>query len=143
MVVGHRIFFARCYLFTHRRNPDRWVIIVIIINMYITLRSVYRYYSNKTITICTPFPNITNTKTYAKYNVVLKSLIYYIIPLCIIACFYVLMAIRLHASANEMPGEIRGTQSVAQARARRHVARMVLVFVFCKLKILCQYNLII
>jgi hypothetical protein len=82
--------------------------------------------------ICYPFPNITNEKLYAKYNIALKSLIYYFIPLCIIAGFYVLMAIRLHASANEMPGEVRGAQSVAQAKARRHVARMVLIFVFCK-----------
>ncbi|KAJ8923268.1 hypothetical protein NQ315_001825 [Exocentrus adspersus] len=87
-------------------------------------------YSNKTITYCSPFPNITNAKTYAQYNIAFKSLIYYFIPLTIIAFFYVLMAIRLHHSANEMPGEIRGTQSVAQARARRHVARMVLIFVF-------------
>lgn len=88
--------------------------------------------SNKTITFCSPFPNITNYETYAQYNIAIKSLIYYFIPLTIIAFFYVLMAIRLHHSANEMPGEIRGTQSVAQARARRHVARMVLIFVFCK-----------
>lgn len=65
-----------------------------------------------------------------QYAVIIKSLIYYFIPLTIIAFFYVLMAIRLHHSANEMPGDIRGAQSMAQARARRHVARMVLVFVF-------------
>ncbi|KAL3272477.1 hypothetical protein HHI36_013957 [Cryptolaemus montrouzieri] len=87
---------------------------------------------NKTITICTPFPNTTTSKTYVKYNVVIKSLVYYIIPLCIIASFYVLMAIRLQASAKEMPGENKGMQGIAQARARRHVARMVLIFVFCK-----------
>lgn len=87
---------------------------------------------NKTIFVCYPFPNITHVDTYTRYNVALKALIYYIIPLCIIACFYVLMAIRLHASANNMPGEVRGAQSVAQANARRHVARMVLIFVFRK-----------
>ncbi|KAJ3645422.1 hypothetical protein Zmor_023081 [Zophobas morio] len=86
--------------------------------------------TNKTIFVCYPFPNITHVDTYTRYNVALKALIYYIIPLCIIACFYVLMAIRLHASANNMPGEVRGAQSVAQANARRHVARMVLIFVF-------------
>ncbi|CAH1376252.1 hypothetical protein MTP99_017622 [Tenebrio molitor] len=94
------------------------------------LAEVYLEATNKTIVICYPFPNITNEKLYAKYNIALKSLIYYFIPLCIIAGFYVLMAIRLHASANEMPGEVRGAQSVAQAKARRHVARMVLIFVF-------------
>lgn len=86
---------------------------------------------NKTITICTPFPKYPGEKDYARYNVVAKALVYYILPLIIIACFYVLMAKRLHASANEMPGEMQG-QSVAQARARRHVARMVLAFVFRK-----------
>ncbi|XP_008197480.2 gastrin-releasing peptide receptor isoform X1 [Tribolium castaneum] len=84
---------------------------------------------NTSIVICSPFPSITPTR-YSQYNIALKSLIYYIIPLCIIACFYVLMAIRLHASANDMPGEVRGAQSLAQAKARRHVARMVLIFVF-------------
>ncbi|CAH0563348.1 unnamed protein product [Brassicogethes aeneus] len=66
--------------------------------------------NNKTLVFCSPFPNITNKETYAKYSIVAKSLVYYIIPLVVIACFYVLMAIRLHHSANEMPGEIRGTQ---------------------------------
>ncbi|KAG5878601.1 hypothetical protein JTB14_004899 [Gonioctena quinquepunctata] len=86
--------------------------------------------SNETIAYCSPFPNITEVTTYAKYEIVLKSLIFYFIPLIIIACFYLLMAIRLHHSANEMPGEIRGSQCVVQAKARRHVARMVLIFVF-------------
>lgn len=38
------------------------------------------------------------------------------------------MARRLHLSAREMPGELAGPQR-AQARARRHVARMVVTFV--------------
>lgn len=38
------------------------------------------------------------------------------------------MARRLHMSAREMPGELAGPQR-AQARARRHVARMVVTFV--------------
>lgn len=87
---------------------------------------------NSSITICTPFPNATTNENYAKYNVAAKALVYYILPLTIISAFYVLMAKRLHDSANEMPGELQGAQSVAQARARRHVARMVLIFVFCK-----------
>lgn len=84
---------------------------------------------NETIPYCFPYPDIPN---YAKYSAVVKSLIYYIIPLMVIACFYVLMAIRLHTSANEMPGEIRGAQGISQAKARKHVARMVLIFVFRK-----------
>lgn len=85
--------------------------------------------NNRTILICSPFPNVTYQKTYIQFNVVVKALTYYILPFLIISCFYILMAQRLHASARDMPGEFYGTQSVAQARARRHVARMVLAFV--------------
>lgn len=92
---------------------------------------------NDTILFCTPY--YSNT-TYAQYNVVAKSLIYYIIPLCIISAFYIMMAKTLHASVNEMPGELQGAQSLSQARARRHVARMVLIFVFCKLKACFLYK---
>lgn len=88
-----------------------------------------RIENNDTILFCTPYYSDT---PYTQYNVVAKSLIYYIIPLSIISAFYILMARTLHASANEMPGELQGAQSLSQARARRHVARMVLIFVFCK-----------
>ncbi|XP_074040972.1 neuropeptide CCHamide-2 receptor [Leptinotarsa decemlineata] len=81
---------------------------------------------NISIIYCSPFPS----EEYAKFETVVKSLIFYIIPLIIIACFYLLMAIRLHHSANEMPKCIRGSQSIVQAKARRHVAKMVLIFVF-------------
>lgn len=60
---------------------------------------------------------------------VAKAIIYYILPLLIIGVLYALMARRLHLSAAEMPGELAGPQSRAQARARRHVARMVMTFV--------------
>jgi len=69
---------------------------------------------------------------FNRCNVVAKALIYYLLPLSVIACFYVLMARRLQASARELPGALHGTQSAAQARARRHVARMVLAFVMGK-----------
>lgn len=85
--------------------------------------------NNKTIIVCTPFPDAVYGKENAKYMVVGKALVYYILPLCVIACFYILMAKRLHASAREMPGELQGGQGVAQARARKHVARMVLAFI--------------
>lgn len=87
--------------------------------------------NNQTLVFCAIY-NLTHVETYTKYNVVLKSLVYYVVPLFIIGGFYVLMAKRLHASANEMPGELQGAQSIAQARARRHVAKMVLIFVFRK-----------
>lgn len=88
--------------------------------------------NNNTILICSPFPNGPFHETYMQFNVVAKALTYYILPLCVISCFYILMAKRLHDSAREMPGEFYGTQSVVQARARRHVARMVLVFIIGK-----------
>lgn len=66
---------------------------------------------------------------HSRCNVAAKALIYYLLPLLVIAFFYILMARRLQASARELPGALHGTQSAAQARARRHVARMVLAFV--------------
>ncbi|KAF5296488.1 hypothetical protein FQR65_LT01477 [Abscondita terminalis] len=84
---------------------------------------------NKNITVCTPFPVRMYGKGNAKYMVVARALVYYILPLCVIACFYILMAKELHLSAREMPGELQGGQGVAQARARKHVARMVLAFI--------------
>lgn len=69
---------------------------------------------------------------FCRYNVICKAIIYYILPLSIIGVLYVLMARRLHVSARDMPGEIAGPQSRAQARARRHVARMVVTFVIGK-----------
>lgn len=62
---------------------------------------------------------------------VAKSIAYYFLPLSIIGVLYALMARRLHVSAREMPGELAGPQR-AQARARRHVARMVVTFVIGK-----------
>lgn len=90
--------------------------------------------NHTSILICSPFPKKSYQKTYLQFNAVAKALTYYILPLCIISCFYIMMAKRLHDSAREMPGEFYGTQSVAQARARRHVARMVLVFIIGKAK---------
>lgn len=62
---------------------------------------------------------------------VAKSIIYYFLPLSIIGVLYALMARRLRLSAREMPGELVGPRR-AQARARRHVARMVVTFVIGK-----------
>lgn len=68
----------------------------------------------------------------SRYMVVAKAIIYYFLPLLIIGVLYALMARRLHLSAREMPGELAGPQSRMQARARRHVARMVVTFVIGK-----------
>ncbi|XP_017868955.1 PREDICTED: neuropeptide CCHamide-2 receptor [Drosophila arizonae] len=80
---------------------------------------------NITIGVCSPF----RSKIYAKYMVVAKASIYYLVPLSIIGVLYIMMAKRLHISARDMPGEQLSIQSRSQARARRHVARMVVAFV--------------
>ncbi|KAG8230674.1 hypothetical protein J437_LFUL010488 [Ladona fulva] len=64
--------------------------------------------------------------------VMFKFLTYYVIPLTIIACFYILMAKHLEASTRNMPGEAVtqvGRQQSTQIRARKKVAKMVLAFV--------------
>lgn len=61
-----------------------------------------------------------------------KALVYYGLPLLVIAFFYSLMAQRLLASTREMPGALHGGQGEAQAQARKSVACMVLVFVIGK-----------
>lgn len=61
-----------------------------------------------------------------------KAFIYYLLPLSIIGALYIMMAKRLHISARDMPGEQQSMQSRTQARARRHVARMVVAFVVGK-----------
>ncbi|XP_060658154.1 neuropeptide CCHamide-2 receptor [Drosophila nasuta] len=80
---------------------------------------------NITILVCSPY----STSIYAKYMVVAKASIYYLLPLSIIGVLYIMMANRLHISARDMPGEQLSIQSRSQARARRHVARMVVAFV--------------
>lgn len=61
-----------------------------------------------------------------------KALVYYLLPLSIIGALYIMMAKRLHMSARNMPGEQQSMQSRTQARARLHVARMVVAFVVGK-----------
>ncbi|XP_026471582.1 neuropeptide CCHamide-2 receptor-like [Ctenocephalides felis] len=94
-----------------------------------TVDIVLNNVTNHTICVCSPFPQGPYEEIYAKYNVVTKAMIYYVVPLAVIAVLYILMARRLQQAARQMPGELAGPQSRAQARARRHVARMVLVFV--------------
>ena len=71
---------------------------------------------------------------YAKIDVVLGFLIYFLSPMLIIASFYILMAHILVRSYQHMPGEAKG-QGQKQQEARRKVAQIVvsfvLVFVAC------------
>lgn len=64
-----------------------------------------------------------------RWMTIFKAVIYYCLPLVVIAFFYTLMAQRLLASTREMPGALHGGQGEAQAKARKSVACMVLVFV--------------
>ncbi|EDW02108.1 GH21808 [Drosophila grimshawi] len=79
----------------------------------------------KSIVICYPYPDAWGIN-YAKLMVLLHFLVYYAIPLVVIAAFYVLIALHLMYSAN-VPGEMQG--AVRQVRARRKVAVTVLAFV--------------
>lgn len=105
--------------------------------------------------VCTPFPVkefIYDFEVKYRHVIVLfKFFIYYAFPLCVIACFYVLMAIHLEASTRNMPGESQGQTPQVKARifncfslsfkrrdkiinsfqirARKKVAKLVLVFV--------------
>ncbi|KAK6629947.1 hypothetical protein RUM43_003768 [Polyplax serrata] len=87
---------------------------------------------NRTISVCTPFPADEPIRSFwgVKYRhviIVFKFFTYYALPLCVIACFYILMAIHLEASTRNMPGESQG--QAPQIRARKKVAKLVLVFV--------------
>ncbi|XP_023167451.2 neuropeptide CCHamide-1 receptor isoform X2 [Drosophila hydei] len=62
--------------------------------------------SEKSIVICYPYPD-TWGENYAKLMVMLHFLVYYAIPLVIIAAFYVMIALHLMYSAS-VPGEMQG-----------------------------------
>ncbi|XP_049876104.1 neuropeptide CCHamide-2 receptor-like isoform X1 [Pectinophora gossypiella] len=83
--------------------------------------------NNITIVYCTPYP--PEWENYPKWMTLAKAIIYYGLPLVVIALFYSLMAQRLLASTKEMPGALHGGQGEAQAKARKSVACMVLIFV--------------
>lgn len=74
-----------------------------------------------------------------RWMTVAKATIYYALPLLVIAIFYSLMAQRLLASTKEMPGALHGGQGEAQAKARKSVACMVLIFVIGVYYIYCIY----
>ncbi|XP_053965274.1 neuropeptide CCHamide-1 receptor isoform X1 [Anastrepha ludens] len=81
--------------------------------------------SSKSFSVCYPFPEEWGAQ-YAKIMVMMRFLVYYAIPLSIIAAFYVLIARHLVYAAS-VPGEMQG--AVRQVRARRKVAVTVLAFV--------------
>ncbi|XP_059622454.1 neuropeptide CCHamide-1 receptor-like isoform X2 [Phlebotomus argentipes] len=77
--------------------------------------------------LCYPFGPPEWGKSYARYMVIARFLIFYAIPLLIIAIFYALIARHLFYSASNVPGEMQG--AMRQIKARRKVAITVLAFV--------------
>ncbi|XP_063915438.1 neuropeptide CCHamide-1 receptor [Zophobas morio] len=77
--------------------------------------------------VCYPFPTHWLNNKYPQVMVLLRFLILYVIPLTIIAVFYLNMANHLIVSTKNVPGEAQGTQR--QIRARKKVAITVLIFV--------------
>lgn len=82
--------------------------------------------SGEMIYICYPFPKWL-PPWYKKVNILGKALIFYVVPLMVIATFYLLMAKSLLAASQDMPGEQRGV--VKQLQTRKKVAKIVLCFV--------------
>ncbi|XP_038222779.1 neuropeptide CCHamide-1 receptor-like [Zerene cesonia] len=80
----------------------------------------------KKFLVCYPYP-VEWGDQYPKVMVLMKFLVYYSMPLAVIALFYILMARHLVLSTQNVPGEMQGTQR--QMRARRKVALTVLAFV--------------
>lgn len=82
-------------------------------------------YEMKPYVLCFILPHFT---LQARIHEVTRCLLMYVIPLTIITCYYCLIAIQLFQSSRDMPGE--GHQESKQARARRRLAKAVLVLVF-------------
>lgn len=81
---------------------------------------------HKNITVCILFPQDL-PEWYSKVYVVIKFLLSYLLPLLVIAIFYLLMAMHL-LSAEDVPRESHVFHR--QLRTRRKVAKIVLTFVF-------------
>lgn len=85
------------------------------------------------VIVCYPYPGKWEI-WYPKVHTLWKFLVYFLIPLLVIASFYSQMAKNLMLSTQNMPGEKSdkgaGAQHAAkQMEARKKVARMVLMFV--------------
>lgn len=65
---------------------------------------------NIIFTVCYPYPRHWLNYSYPQVNVMTKFLVLYIIPLTIIAIFYMNMANHLIVSTKNVPGEMQGTQ---------------------------------
>ncbi|CAL4103119.1 unnamed protein product, partial [Meganyctiphanes norvegica] len=80
----------------------------------------------KQIAVCFPFPEYL-PDWYQRANVLVKSVVYYFLPLVVITSFYILMAKHLLTS-DDLPGEAHPVFH-KQIKTRRKVAKIVLCFV--------------
>ncbi|XP_025988429.1 neuropeptide CCHamide-1 receptor isoform X2 [Solenopsis invicta] len=87
---------------------------------------VFKVNRNVSFCVCYPFPEEFGTN-YPKVLLICRFFMYYLIPLSIIAVFYMLMARHLMRSTKNIPGEMQG--QVKQVQARKKVAKMVMAFV--------------
>ena len=70
-----------------------------------------------------------NDLRYARFRVMFRFSIYFLIPVVTIATFYILMARILFQSSKNMLGDGRNSQAARQMEARKKVAKVVLSFV--------------
>lgn len=66
----------------------------------------FRHHNVTLFEACYPFPEHLGP-AYPKLAVLVKFLVYYAVPLAVIACFYVLIARYLVRTTNNMPGELQ------------------------------------
>ncbi|XP_012062657.1 PREDICTED: neuromedin-B receptor [Atta cephalotes] len=83
---------------------------------------------NRRILICNPFPEEFG-EIYRKSMVMFKFLAYYLIPLCVIAIFYLSMTWHLTLSTRNMPCELPDSDLHEQIKARKRVGKMVVCFI--------------
>lgn len=85
---------------------------------------------------CYPFPEEWGPY-YAKSVVMVKFLVYYLIPLLIIGLVYVMMALHLSYSAN-VPGEIQGAvRQVSRLSFSHPLSLMLFVYYYYSLIVFC------
>lgn len=85
---------------------------------------VFEVSEEKSIAVCYPFPEYL-PELYPCVNILVKALMYYLLPLIVIGTFYLLMA--RHLLSSDVPGESHVFHK--QIRTRRKVAKVVLCFV--------------
>ncbi|KMQ93083.1 neuromedin-b receptor [Lasius niger] len=87
---------------------------------------VFKVNRNVSFCACYPYPEEFGPN-YPKVLLICRFFIYYVIPLSVIAVFYMLMARHLMRSTRNIIGEMQG--QVKQVQARKKVAKMVMAFV--------------